>query len=160
MTATLRETNEIRILRLALPCCALLARVSCVRRPTLHADSMSCTTDDNCLPGYTCVAGLCRKPDAGVTARWFLDSDMYARQGKGGFRDFMGLADRQVAEGPDGTRQDLPGSRHRLCITDLALRIGQDVAPRRVDGRGLPSPEQPGGCPPPVFALRAENMRR
>ena len=37
----------------------------CMRSPRVDAEKMVCTTDDNCLKGYVCSEGQCRKPNDG-----------------------------------------------------------------------------------------------
>lgn len=48
---------------------------NCMKAPRLNADNMTCTNDDNCLVGYHCVAGACRKAGADVDARDALGND-------------------------------------------------------------------------------------
>jgi non-reducing end alpha-L-arabinofuranosidase len=60
MTSRLCAVQAIVLSHFPLSSAVLLLSVGCLKSPHLDPASMSCQTDDNCLVGYTCVAGACQ----------------------------------------------------------------------------------------------------
>ena len=91
---------------------------NCMKSPRLNADNMACANDDNCLVGYRCVAGACRKSGFDLNARDALGdndvavssgadvvSNLPMQDGVASPADGPGLADAGAADSPlSGTR--------------------------------------------------------
>jgi hypothetical protein len=75
MTARTHAPRSLRPLAFGLVCLALLTGAGCFKHPQVAATGVSCRSDDNCLVGYTCVAGICQRPgqDAASAAETSVD---------------------------------------------------------------------------------------
>jgi hypothetical protein len=62
MSPSLRAVSAARFSGVALATLSLVLFVGCINSPHVDSNNMSCRTDDNCLVGYTCVAGTCQGP--------------------------------------------------------------------------------------------------
>jgi alpha-tubulin suppressor-like RCC1 family protein len=90
--------SRLNLAALLLPLAGIL---SCMRSPNVDPSKMACKTEDNCLPGYSCIAGVCQQ-GGGQDADSF-DGTQNARLLDSGTVDVGSTADKLETSAIDGT---------------------------------------------------------